>query len=217
MPAREDQSVDLGSRHLRAAKAAGVLRVVLDRPERRNACTVEMYHGIKKAAVLAERDPDVDVLVLTGAGDHFCVGGEMRPKRQERRIDDRSRDRRHLPDAVRAARALPEARARRDQWHVPGRWPGDDADERPRRGLGSRHVSRPRAAPRRRRLLPRRAPREPCRRSPRQVAAVHGPALLAPRRSRRSRVARRAAVASTTPSRSPSAGFARPAPARGRP
>src|SRR5215471_11076027 len=77
MPAREEQSVDLGSRHLRGTKSDGVLRVVLDRPERRNACTVEMYHGIKKAAVLAERDPDVDVLVLTGAGEHFCVGGEM--------------------------------------------------------------------------------------------------------------------------------------------
>ena len=64
MPAREEQSVDLGSRHLRGTKADGVLRVVLDRPERRNACTVEMYHGIKKAAVLAERDPEIDVAAL---------------------------------------------------------------------------------------------------------------------------------------------------------
>jgi enoyl-CoA hydratase/carnithine racemase len=36
-----------------------------------------MYHGIKKAAVLAERDPEVDVLVVTASGDTFCVGGEM--------------------------------------------------------------------------------------------------------------------------------------------
>jgi enoyl-CoA hydratase/carnithine racemase len=92
MPAREDQSVDLGSRHLRATKADGVLRVVLDRPERRNACTVEMYHGIKKAAVLAERDPDVDVLVLTGAGDHFCVGGEMGGKHEGGLSIDRETD-----------------------------------------------------------------------------------------------------------------------------
>jgi enoyl-CoA hydratase/carnithine racemase len=70
-------TIDLGSRHLRGSKQGGVLRVVIDRPERRNACTIEMYHGIKKAAVLAERDPEVDVLVLTGAGEHFCVGGEM--------------------------------------------------------------------------------------------------------------------------------------------
>ena len=60
-------TIDLGSTGLRATKDKGVLRVVLDRPERKNACTIEMYHGIKKAAVLAERDPEIDVLVLTGA------------------------------------------------------------------------------------------------------------------------------------------------------
>ena len=70
-------AVDLGSRHLHASKADGVLRVVIDRPERRNALTIEMYHGLKKAAVLAERDPAIDVLLVTATGEHFCVGGEM--------------------------------------------------------------------------------------------------------------------------------------------
>src|SRR5215468_1771984 len=85
-------TIDLGSTGLHATKDDGVLRVVLDRPERRNACTVEMYHGIKKAAVLAERDPDVDVLVLTGAGDHFCVGGEMGGKHEGSQAIDRETD-----------------------------------------------------------------------------------------------------------------------------
>src|SRR2546422_290507 len=70
-------AIDLGSRHLHGSKAEGVLRVVIDRPERRNALTIEMYHGIKKAAVLAERDPAIDVLLVTATGDYFCVGGEM--------------------------------------------------------------------------------------------------------------------------------------------
>src|SRR5438093_5108008 len=70
-------AIDLGSRHLHAGAVDGVIRVVIDRPERRNALTIEMYHGIKKAAVLAERDADVDVVVVTGTGDYFCVGGEM--------------------------------------------------------------------------------------------------------------------------------------------
>src|SRR2546425_8843721 len=70
-------AIDLGSSHLHASTADGVLRVVIDRPERRNALTVEMYHGLKKAAVLAERDPAIDVLPVTAAGDTFCVGGEM--------------------------------------------------------------------------------------------------------------------------------------------
>jgi enoyl-CoA hydratase/carnithine racemase len=69
--------VDLGSKFLEGTLDQGVLRVVINRPERKNACTIEMYHGLKKAAVLADKDPEVDALLLAGAGDVFCVGGEM--------------------------------------------------------------------------------------------------------------------------------------------
>jgi len=71
------QRIDLGSKFLDGTVHNGALRVVINRPERRNACTIEMYHGIKKAAVLAEKDPDIDTLLLTGTNDVFCVGGEM--------------------------------------------------------------------------------------------------------------------------------------------
>ena len=71
------ERIDLDSRFLFAEKKDGVLTVRFDRPERRNALTIEMYHGIKKACVVAERDPEIDLLVLTGSGDYFCVGGEM--------------------------------------------------------------------------------------------------------------------------------------------
>jgi enoyl-CoA hydratase/carnithine racemase len=85
-------TIDLGSSGLRASSDGGVLRVVLDRPERRNACTIEMYHGIKKAAVLAGKDPAIDVLVLTGTGEHFCVGGEMGGKHEGGPLLDRETD-----------------------------------------------------------------------------------------------------------------------------
>ncbi len=85
-------TIDLGSTGLRGSNEGGVLRVVLDRPERRNACTIEMYHGIKKAAVLAGKDPSVDVLLLTGTGDHFCVGGEMGGKHEGGQPLDRETD-----------------------------------------------------------------------------------------------------------------------------
>jgi enoyl-CoA hydratase/carnithine racemase len=84
--------VDLGSRHLQATRVDGVLRVVIDRPERRNALTVEMYHGLKRAAVLAERDPEVDVLLLTATGECFCVGGEMGGRHEGSRAIDRETD-----------------------------------------------------------------------------------------------------------------------------
>jgi enoyl-CoA hydratase/carnithine racemase len=86
------EQIDLGSRHLRATKAGGVLRVIIDRPERRNALTIEMYHGIKRAAVLAERDPGIDVLVVTGTGEDFCVGGEMAGRHEGGQALDRETD-----------------------------------------------------------------------------------------------------------------------------
>lgn len=85
-------TIDLGSKFLRATSANGVLEVVIDRPERRNALTIEMYHGIKKAAVLAERDDEVDVLVVTATGDHFCVGGEMGGQHEGGQALDRETD-----------------------------------------------------------------------------------------------------------------------------
>src|SRR5215470_5173956 len=71
------ERVDLGSQFLHGTAEAGVLRVVIDRPQRRNACTIEMYHGLKRAAVLADREPEIDTLLITGVDDVFCVGGEM--------------------------------------------------------------------------------------------------------------------------------------------
>jgi len=86
-------NVNLGSKHLRGNLDSGVLTVALDRPERRNACTIEMYHGIKKAAVIAEKDPAIDVLVITGTGDVFCPGGEMGGKHEGGADIDRETDR----------------------------------------------------------------------------------------------------------------------------
>ena len=85
-------AVDLGSAHLRATRGDGVLRVTIDRPARKNALTIEMYHGLKKAAVLAERDPEVDVLVIGAEGDVFCVGGEMGGKHEGGQAIDRETD-----------------------------------------------------------------------------------------------------------------------------
>ena len=69
--------VDLGSPGLRAVYADHVLRVRIDRVERRNSMTQDMYRGVKRAAIVADRETDIDVLVLTGTDDVFCVGGDM--------------------------------------------------------------------------------------------------------------------------------------------
>jgi enoyl-CoA hydratase/carnithine racemase len=54
----------------------GVLLVELDRPHRRNALVPEMRDHYAAALLAGERDPSVRVIVVTGAGDDFCVGGD---------------------------------------------------------------------------------------------------------------------------------------------
>jgi 2-(1,2-epoxy-1,2-dihydrophenyl)acetyl-CoA isomerase len=62
---------------LRQHKAGPVHVVTLDRPAVRNALTVGMRMALRDALVEADADPDVRVVVVTGAGGHFCAGGDV--------------------------------------------------------------------------------------------------------------------------------------------
>ena len=55
----------------------GVLRFVLDRPEKRNALDDGMVAGLIEAIDLAGRDETVRAILITGAGDHFCGGFDI--------------------------------------------------------------------------------------------------------------------------------------------
>lgn len=55
---------------------AGVALVTLNRPDRRNAWSGPMASEWRWALHHAHTDPDVRVVVLAGAGDHFCVGAD---------------------------------------------------------------------------------------------------------------------------------------------
>lgn len=69
--------VDLGTRFLRWDREGPVARVTIDRPERRNALTPNMYFGIRRAVERVDADPSLHALVITGTGDVFAPGGEM--------------------------------------------------------------------------------------------------------------------------------------------
>ena len=55
-----------------------VARLTLDRPHRRNAWTGRMHLEYRWALTEAEADPEVRVVVITGAGDAFCVGADAK-------------------------------------------------------------------------------------------------------------------------------------------
>ena len=56
---------------------ARVATITLNRPERLNAWTPTMGREVYAAFQTAARDPDVGVLVVTGAGRGYCAGADM--------------------------------------------------------------------------------------------------------------------------------------------
>ena len=60
------------------AVAGRVATITLDRPERMNAINLAMPGEIAHAVDRANRDDAVHVLVLTGAGDGFCSGYDLK-------------------------------------------------------------------------------------------------------------------------------------------
>lgn len=54
---------------------AGIARIVLNRPQARNALTFAMYEGLVEICGRIAEDPAVKVLVLTGAGDKAFAAG----------------------------------------------------------------------------------------------------------------------------------------------
>ncbi len=54
----------------------GVLELVLDRPERKNALDVAMISGMIEALEAASTDESVRVILLRSSGDTFCAGAD---------------------------------------------------------------------------------------------------------------------------------------------
>jgi len=57
--------------------ARGVATLTLNRPEKRNALDAALIAALDVAAARLGADPGVRVVVLTGAGDSFCAGGDL--------------------------------------------------------------------------------------------------------------------------------------------
>lgn len=62
---------------IKVEKSDGVATVVLNRPPKLNALNREMFLEIPEALGQLARDDSVMVVVLTGAGNAFCAGGDI--------------------------------------------------------------------------------------------------------------------------------------------
>jgi naphthoate synthase len=64
---------------IRYASAEGIAKITINRPEVRNAFRPQTVFELGKAFSLAQDDPDVGVIILTGEGPlAFCSGGDQK-------------------------------------------------------------------------------------------------------------------------------------------
>lgn len=52
--------------------------ITIQRPEARNALTRGVIRGMTEALVAASAEPEIRCVILTGQGEHFCAGADLR-------------------------------------------------------------------------------------------------------------------------------------------
>src|SRR5664280_3343004 len=86
--------------HIESENNGAVRRITINRPEKKNALTAEMYEDLSDALEKAESAPEVRVMLLHGAGEAFTAGNDLVDFLQE---PWKGQD---LPPAVRFIRAV---------------------------------------------------------------------------------------------------------------
>ena len=74
----------MGYQTLLGEHAGDIATITLNRPEARNAIDMAMRQELVTALDEVEGDAAARVLVLTGAGGHFCAGGDVKSMRARR-------------------------------------------------------------------------------------------------------------------------------------
>ena len=59
-------------------KENSILKITFNRPERRNALSHDMLNTLYHELIKAENDSSIRALVLTGTGNAFCAGGDLK-------------------------------------------------------------------------------------------------------------------------------------------
>lgn len=71
------RKLDTGSDQLLCSVSDHVATITLNNPKKKNALSAGISSGLKKILAETEADPDVRVLVVTGAEGAFCAGGDI--------------------------------------------------------------------------------------------------------------------------------------------
>ena len=89
--------------------ADGIARITINRPEVRNAFRPTTLFELSDAFNAAREDPEIGVIILTGAGDQaFCSGGDQRIRGEAGYVGDDGVPRLNVLDLQRQIRTLPK-------------------------------------------------------------------------------------------------------------
>ena len=55
-----------------------IAKIVMNRPEKRNALNHQLLEDLDSAFAAADQDPEVRVVILSGAGSAFCAGYDIK-------------------------------------------------------------------------------------------------------------------------------------------
>ena len=72
----------MGYETLLVERVNGIAQITLNRPEARNALDLTMRRELLGVLDEIEADPTSRVVILTGAGGHFCSGGDVKTMRK---------------------------------------------------------------------------------------------------------------------------------------
>lgn len=72
-----DETGELANMNVLVSVNGPVATLTLNRPDKRNAVRMSMWAAINAHVTALTEDPDVRILVVKGAGDHFCAGADI--------------------------------------------------------------------------------------------------------------------------------------------
>jgi naphthoate synthase len=91
------------------AKAEGIAKITINRPEVRNAFRPRTIQEMQRALLDAREDSEIGVVILTGAGTQaFCSGGDQRVRGDGGYVGDDGVARLNVLDFQRQIRTLPK-------------------------------------------------------------------------------------------------------------
>ncbi len=100
MTTSEPRHLDTGTDDLLAHVEGHVGVITFNRPDRRNALSTAMYLAFEKILPELSMDPDVRVLMVTGAGSAFCAGGDVKGMNEAHKTGSRDGQPEALDDRI---------------------------------------------------------------------------------------------------------------------